>query len=714
MSEQEKTDKNAELLSPYVIVNNNYYFEIPLYQRIFEWEEENIKRLLQDLWTQYNRYNSHSKKYYIGAFTCINKSPSNESPLTFELLDGQQRITALMIIASVLKEKAPNWNEFIKKNEKFRIHYVSRPKDEDKLKELCGLGDTESQKSLNTDNSSDDISRMKRCKDGVEEFLKEKGDKLKEFSEYIYHNLTIIKTSLPADYTHQDIFQYFDRFNTPSPNLENYEIVKFKLLEGLGEDQKLYTKLLEAAMNMDKCLIRKRTNKENNESINTRFSNAISFACDLGDPKHEFLTNYGDSTLNDVYLTNDEIKDNNDEETKDTVSSFSDFSKLLNELLKNKTKGYESKEEEEKENNNFFSTPFFMLLTLYIMVFKPSENEIENYGVTKFFDKNKIIETFNHFFPEIVKPEDGQCKKKEFIRQLVLYRLLLDKYFIIKDKDKDEHYNLNSELLNTDDSAESKEKLKQYEAMLFYSHYEGNYYKWLQPFLTYIKDKINENEVDKVKAETLLTELKRIDNNNIGDDSVVKQQISEFKNNQNINNLNALTYGNIDRYWFYRLDYYLWESALGKQVIQNDNNLDNFIKKYYFRPLRSIEHVDPQNPNRKDHDQNQLSEGNKFGNLALISSSTNSGLGRKSFHQKIGKIKDRIQNGTYIIESLKLLHIFTYNKWNDQSSIEHTKQMINVLINSFDDVNNDVWENRKLELTNLFNGEKFEKNDMNS
>ena len=223
-----------------------------------------------------------------------------------------------------------------------------------------------------------DLRAASGCKDGVVAFLndpKVKGE-LNNFSNYIYQNLTIIKTSLPADYTHQDIFQYFDRFNTPSPNLENYEIVKFKLLEGLGKDQKLYTKLLEAAMNMDKCLIRKRTNKENNESINTRFSNAISFACDLDDPKHEFLTNYGDSTLNDVYLTNDEIKDNNDEETKDTVSSFSDFSELLNELLKNKTKGYESKEEEEKENNNFFSTPFFMLLTLYIMVFKPSENEV--------------------------------------------------------------------------------------------------------------------------------------------------------------------------------------------------------------------------------------------------------------------------------------------------------------------------------------------------
>ena len=228
----------------------------------------------------------------------------------------------------------------------------------------------------------------------------------------------------------------------------------------------------------------------------------------------------------------------------------------------------------------------------------------------------------------------------------------------------------------------------------------------LRPFsslLRAIKDKINENEVDKVKAETLLTELKRIDNNNIGDDSQVKQQISMFQYNKNIENLTELTYGIIDRYWFYRLDYYLWESALGKQVIQNDNNLDNFIKKYYFRPLRSIEHVDPQNPNRKDHDQNQLAEENKnkFGNLALISSSTNSGLGRKSFHQKIGKIKDRIQNGTYIIESLKLLHIFTYDNWNDQSSIEHTEQMINVLSNSFDADNNDVWKNRKLRVNKL-------------
>lgn len=686
MSEQEKTDKNAELLSPYVIVNNNYYFEIPLYQRIFEWEEENIKQLLQDLWTQYNKYNSHSQKYYIGAFTCINKSPSNESPLTFELLDGQQRITALMIIASVLYEKGKyeQWRNFIGKKDSFRIHYASRPNDENKLKELCGLGDTESQKSLNTDNSSDDISRMKRCKDGVEEFLKEKGDKLEDFSEYIYHNLTIIKTSLPADYTHQDIFQYFDRFNTPSPNLENYEIVKFKLLEGLGKDQYLYTKLLEAAMNMDKPLIRKRANKENNESINKRFMNAISFACNA---KCEFFTNYGNSTLNDVYLTNEENKDNNDE-TKNTVSPFFD---LLKKLFEDNTKDNEIKKEEEKENNNFFSTPLFMLLTLYIMVIDPSENEIENYGVTKFFDKNKIIETFNHFFPEIVKPEDEQCKKKEFIRQLVLYRLLLDKYFIIKDKD--EHYKLNSELLNTDDSAESKEKLKQYEAMLFYSHYEGNYYKWLVPFFKFIKDK-------NVQSAELLKKLKSIDNENVTiEEKTIIDKIKVFHDQDNVEKFDALKYGkNNSRYWFYRLDYYLWEEYKNAHNQDNtwskdlDPKIGSFIDGYYFRALRSIEHVDPQTPDTKDDETNKLIDIDQFGNLALISSSTNSGLGRQSYRQKIGKIKDRIESEKYKIESLKLLHIFTYSlnnsPWNNDNCKDHTKKMINVLHRSFDEENN--------------------------
>ncbi len=711
MSEQEKTE-----LSPSDIVDRNYYFEIPLYQRIFEWEEENIKQLLQDLWTQYNKYKLQPQQYFIGAFTC--KPTSNESPSTFDLLDGQQRITALMIIASVLKDKDTDnkWKDFIYKNEKFRIRYVSRPKDEYKLKELCGLWSSEPPKSLNTGNSSDDISRMKRCKDGVEAFLNapKVKDDLKNFSKYIYQNLTIIKTSLPADYTHQDIFQYFDRFNTPSPNLENYEIVKFKLLEGLGKYQKLYTKLLEAAINMDKCLIRKRRQRGNKDeapaSINTRFTAAISFALDKSE---ELNKEYRTSTLNDVYLTNDE-NNKNEEAQEGTNSKFSD---LLVKLFKEDTPWEDKIKKEEKENNHFFSTPFFMLFTLYIKVVDDQEKKIklEEYSATNFFDKSKIIKTFNQFFFNGIDSENEQCEKKKFIRQLILYRLLLDKYFIIKDKDK--HYKLNDDLLNGEDST-NNEKLKQYEAMLFFSHYEGNYYKWLVRFLSYIKENINKDE--NLESSKLLTKLKSIDNDNIKD-SDVKQQISKFQNIQN--SLNALTYGNIDRYWFYRLDYYLWEEYKNDQ--QSTNNQDktwsidpligNFINGYYFRALRSIEHVDPQNPNTNDGDINTLKDIDQFGNLALISSSTNSGLGRKSFHQKIGKIIDRIHGGSYIIESLKLLHIFTYDKWNNDSFDNHTTLMIKVLTdsfdtnNNFDANNNDVWQGRELKLTNLFNGNNFEK-----
>jgi hypothetical protein len=41
-----------------------------------------------------------------------------------------------------------------------------------------------------------------------------------------------------------------------------------------------------------------------------------------------------------------------------------------------------------------------------------------------------------------------------------------------------------------------------------------------------------------------------------------------------------LTYGTIDRYWFWRLDYYLWESR--KEIIQGINHLD-IADKYIFQ-----------------------------------------------------------------------------------------------------------------------------------
>ena len=67
-------------------------YNIPNYQRPYSWEEANINDFLNDIY-------SESDGYYIGNILFIKKD-NGEFPynLSYEVVDGQQRITSLALI----------------------------------------------------------------------------------------------------------------------------------------------------------------------------------------------------------------------------------------------------------------------------------------------------------------------------------------------------------------------------------------------------------------------------------------------------------------------------------------------------------------------------------------------------------------------------------------------------------------------------------------
>ena len=73
--------KDAEVLSVENIFKDKYI--IPLYQRNFAWGEEQISRLLQDI---YESMRSGDKHFYIGSLVVLQRGNGE-----FEVIDGQQR-----------------------------------------------------------------------------------------------------------------------------------------------------------------------------------------------------------------------------------------------------------------------------------------------------------------------------------------------------------------------------------------------------------------------------------------------------------------------------------------------------------------------------------------------------------------------------------------------------------------------------------------------
>ncbi len=91
----------------------NTIFSIPVYQRNYAWAEENCKKLLQDIVS----ISQNKKTHFMGSITYILQWKEDKERFRqlqeFVIIDGQQRITTLMLLLKAIETKIPN--EEIKK-----------------------------------------------------------------------------------------------------------------------------------------------------------------------------------------------------------------------------------------------------------------------------------------------------------------------------------------------------------------------------------------------------------------------------------------------------------------------------------------------------------------------------------------------------------------------------------------------------------------------
>ena len=121
-------------------------YVVPLYQRNFSWTEEQIGQLLQDLYDNAPKLqDDQCGNYYLGSLGVLERKDG-----TWEVIDGQQRLTCLHFICkylNILKKPCltydsrpevesffadlfvKSWNDFIHEYNKIDNSKISRLKD---------------------------------------------------------------------------------------------------------------------------------------------------------------------------------------------------------------------------------------------------------------------------------------------------------------------------------------------------------------------------------------------------------------------------------------------------------------------------------------------------------------------------------------------------------------------------------------------------------
>lgn len=102
------------ILNQFIGGNNSTQFVIPIYQRNYVWEKENIVQLLDDLERMISYIDNEDVFHFLGSIVYIDtlhKGSFNE----WTIIDGQQRLTTIFILLQVLKEVFPTYTKGIEK-----------------------------------------------------------------------------------------------------------------------------------------------------------------------------------------------------------------------------------------------------------------------------------------------------------------------------------------------------------------------------------------------------------------------------------------------------------------------------------------------------------------------------------------------------------------------------------------------------------------------
>ena len=85
------------------------FFEIPDYQRGYSWEKQQLEDLTQDIVNMFNKQHMH----FTGTIVAAQK---NKKVNTFDIVDGQQRLTTLIILVKeIINQHNDKYGHLIEK-----------------------------------------------------------------------------------------------------------------------------------------------------------------------------------------------------------------------------------------------------------------------------------------------------------------------------------------------------------------------------------------------------------------------------------------------------------------------------------------------------------------------------------------------------------------------------------------------------------------------
>ncbi len=587
---------------------NEDSYAIPLYQRNFSWTYDEIEQLLNDV---ADAYQEKRDNYYIGTLVV------NEENGLFKIIDGQQRTTALNLIALVLK------NEFnFDKLEAVNLTFPARRRSNENIQKLF----------INEKISENDENELTRgyrhAKDALKKVLGERQLEPQYFVDYLFNKVIIFRSILPKDL---DLNLYFERFNSRGEQLEAHEILKAQMMAKFGENQETAEKF---ARIWDACA-------EFDKPVASQFKMRRKRADSFQERERIFGWHFSNYSFHNIY---------------DDIDFYQNERRKLSDVLGKKIN--EKNIEVEKDFGDYTQVIDFPTFLLHVLAIwegrDPSEVQLDDKKLLTLFDiknKNKtwVIE-FSEFLLKIKHIFDNYIVRNSNMdsssRNKDEWFLQKGTYYEYQPNGKaKEHYIVEERFTkNTFSDSEINQNIILLQSMFAVTFTANRDSRWLYEILQFLFENIEElnDQEFAIRFKDFLEKMavRYAEGRLFTEEDIIKK------------------YGDIPVYAFNFIDYILWKNReeLGREY--KGVKFDHF--KFAYR--RSIEHWFPQHPNSDEKVEKMDDQFlHSFGNLCIITDSQNS-----KFGNLVPSAKYKQWEGIFDRQSLKLqimANITEKTKW---------------------------------------------------
>lgn len=620
--------QELRILDDETLFDKEVHYVIPRYQRAYAWEDKEIVQLIDDI-------NDSTGDYYIGSLVVAKVKDKVE---TYEVVDGQQRLTTLYLLLHYLKSQVGAVGKTLsfdcRPDSNYTLTHIEALLSDEKR-----LADDEDRIEQSIRNGLKVIRQKFETGDGIQ-----KDDFLKRLRRVILYRIEVPE--------HTDLNRYFEIMNTRGEQLEQHDILKAQLMRYLSNrrEQEFFSRVWNACSDMTGYVQMHFAKAEREEIFGDKWSpDKLSGSWS----RYTGCLKMGQSA---------------DEGFSITSVTRSDFKVAALDAVR------------ESDNtpirfDSIIGFPHFLLHVLRVFLRVENVSLSKGSGLGSLLDDKRLLADYNKVIAcgqmgaKPIKENEASFARK-FILFLLRSRFLFDQFIIKREYAGDDQegvwslkelctagagYKKKAYYANTrlryENEWEKTYAPRNKECLMIQSALRVSYTSpkvmhWITELLVWL---FNNNKTERYK---LTDEAERIAAEAVKD--------------------NFLATGNYElgvqtpHVVFNYLDYLLWKEGKEK------------YKDFVFEFRNSVEHWYPQHPSEGTF---EVWDGiDTFGNLCIISRSVNSKFSNLSPESKMKSYKKMVQKGSLKLRIMgDIIEGSSSETWRLSECAKHEEEMISLL-----------------------------------